>query len=237
MLVGTTLDKTICLSGEEEKHQRKYLLRTAKLQQESAHLGPRALGILTQPRVGPLPDPIPATPAIRDSLRKAAFNAPHLSSANFLTINSPIRDSNLVCVSARMVLQSFEGSPANIVFTPPLTIWDTASRSCQITEDYLDPDFLAYIKNHDNEFPELAGKVQVDATIALTDSTFSMSFLAFIVPTGTLPNNFKGVLLGQYTFLDQLYYEMIPQKSAARFWHSRCGRFMGNYQDSHTVTS
>lgn len=55
---------------------------------------------------------------------------------------------------------------------------------------------LCYIKNHDNEFPELAGKVQVDATIALTDSTFSMSFLAFIVPTGTLPNNFKGVLLG-----------------------------------------
>lgn len=29
VLVGTTLDKTICLSAEEEKRQRKYLLRTA----------------------------------------------------------------------------------------------------------------------------------------------------------------------------------------------------------------
>lgn len=71
---------------------------------------------------------------------------------------------------------------------------------------------MAYIKKPDNEFPELAGKVQVDATIALTGSTFSMSFLAFVVPAGTLPNDFKGVLLGQYTFLDQLHYEMIPQK-------------------------
>lgn len=71
---------------------------------------------------------------------------------------------------------------------------------------------MAYIKNFDNEFPELAGKVQVDATIALTGNTFSMSFLAFVVPAGTLPNNFKGVLLGQYTFLDQLHYEMIPKK-------------------------
>ncbi|KAL0635975.1 uracil DNA glycosylase [Maublancomyces gigas] len=111
-----------------------------------------------------------------------------------------------------MVLHSFEDNPASIVFTPPLTIWDTASHYCQITENCLDPDFLAYIKSPDNEFPELAGKVQVDATIALTGTTFSMSFLAFVVPAGTLPNNFKGVLLGQYTFLDQLHYEMIPRK-------------------------
>lgn len=108
-----------------------------------------------------------------------------------------------------MVLQPFEDNPASIVFTPRLTIWDTASHSCQITENCLD---LAYIKNPDNEFPELAGMVQVDATIALTGNTFSMSFMAFVVPAGTLPNNFKGVLLGQYTFLDQLHYEMIPKK-------------------------
>lgn len=129
-LVGTTLDKTICLSGGEERRQRKHLLRAAKLQQESVHLGPKVRGVLTQPRVGPLPDPIPATRAIRDSLRKAAFNAPRLPSAYFLTINSPIGDSNIVSVSARMVLQSIEANPTSMVFTPPLTIWDTASHYC-----------------------------------------------------------------------------------------------------------
>lgn len=33
-----------------------------------------------------------------------------------------------------MVLRYFEDNPASIVLTPPLTIWDTTSHSCQITE-------------------------------------------------------------------------------------------------------
>lgn len=213
-LVGTELDKMICLSGDEERRQRQHLLRAAKLQQSPASSDPRILAVLTQPRVGPLPDPVPASPVIRDCLRKAALSAPHPSNGCFLTLNSPIADAKLVSVSSKMVAHSLEEGPASVVFTPPLTLWDTASNSCQITEDCLAKDFVEYIRDPVNAFP---GKVQVDATIELTRDVFSMSFLAFVVPAGALPNNFKGVLLGQYTFLDQLHYEMVPRKLLQAF--------------------
>lgn len=208
-LVGTEFDRKVCLSGDEEREQRRYLLRAAQLQSKG---GPRILPIMTQPRTGPLPDPVPASPAIRDHLRKAALNAPFPSSGYFVAISSFFGDSNLPLVPSTMNVQSFEGNPTSFTFTPPLTLWDTASHSCQITEDCLDRGFVEYLKDPENEFPELAGKVQVDATIVLSEQICYISFLAFVVPAGTLPNNFSGVLLGQYTFLDQLHYEMIPEK-------------------------
>lgn len=51
--------------------------------------------------------------------------------------------------------------------------------------------------------------MQVDAAIALTGNTFSMSLLAFVVPAGTLPKKFQGRITGTIHFLGS---GMVPRK-------------------------
>lgn len=131
--VGTTLDRNICLSGEESIF---YVLRNCSK-------GPRSS----------LPDPIPT---IRDPPRKAVFNTTCLPSK---------------CTSLDHLCFCEKGTSGYCV---PFLL------------DRLDADFLAYIKDLSNEFPERW-------KLALLFHSLETHFLCCSWPS-FWQGNFEGVL-------------------------------------------
>ena len=92
-------------------------------------------------------------------------------------------------------------------------LWDTGAQFCSITEDIvnkIDPTFLS-LKLHDGYRIRANTGVQVDAMLSLSNSTFEISTIFFVLPVSDIPNQRSGVILGQHGFLNRIMVETIPR--------------------------
>ena len=54
-------------------------------------------------------------------------------------------------------------------------------------------------------------RVQVDAYVTFSNSTFRFNTVFTVVPLSDVPNCRSGVILGHHGFIDRLVYTQIPQ--------------------------
>ena len=125
-----------------------------------------------------------------------------------------IEDAKLPNLSARIALTAIDSD--NNTDDPRITIqtdhclFDTGAQYCSVSDDLVDPAFLN-LKVHDNyRFHNNLG-IQADSVFSLSNSTFKITGIFFILPLSSIPNRRSGVILGQHTFIDKLMVELIPR--------------------------
>lgn len=96
-------------------------------------------------------------------------------------------------------------------------LYDTGAQATVISEELLSPQFQEFLRTdevHDDEVHEphrTSRLVQVSAHICFTNTVVSLGIITVVQPKETMPNHFKGVILGQKGAIDSLVPEMVPR--------------------------
>lgn len=86
------------------------------------------------------------------------------------------------------------------------------AHSTLILDELLPNDFKEYLMKPENNCYRLAGgtRVQVDATIALSNRALQLSCVCVIAPRSAVPNGRVGIILGQNMAIDRLVCKSVP---------------------------
>lgn len=207
-----------------EKEKLKELAEEVMHSQDQ-HLG--ALKVRDTIPAGQLPSPRRAT-LEEKRIMKENFRLTHTSpeAQNFpkdtitqqphVLTHASLEAGKLASVSASIRLTGIDGDLAKdpcVELSSDNCLWDTGAEVCTITADIvdkIDPSFLS-LRIHDGYRIRSNTGVQVDATISLSNRTFEISTIFFVLPASDILNKRSGVILGQHGFLNRMMVETIPR--------------------------
>jgi len=213
------IDKSIVLMPPGS-HNRQ-LLRQIALENvgrldESSRQTPVGLPIRSSVNLKAVTFPAPQSQKTRAFLREAAkesaqegFRMPYVS------LRAGLLEGCLPMVTANVVIRGVDcedGDPIDELNEMDM-IWDTGAHRTIVTEEILSPAFKEHLKApvHDPYRSTDGLTLQVDVTIALSNSLVFISAIAVVVPASKMPNQWVGILFGQRQCIDRIIYQSIPR--------------------------
>lgn len=133
----------------------------------------------------------------------------------YISLRAGLIERYLPIVRAQVTAQAIDPEPNSPTgrLTVPM-IWDTGSHRTIIARELLSVEFVQSQAEpyHD---PYRSGDnlcVQIDAIIALSNSSVPISCVALIVPKSSMPNQYEGMLFGQFGGIDRLNCRSVPRE-------------------------
>jgi hypothetical protein len=93
-------------------------------------------------------------------------------------------------------------------------LFDTGAQVTSVTEDVLSDSFRELLKDPQLDVYRTNSGLylQMDSTIALTNTNFAMNTMVLVVPKRNVPNSRSGIVLGQRGAIDCLHFEAVPKR-------------------------
>lgn len=195
---------------------REMALRAA--QESSQPSSENVLGrpIRTSVDLGTVQPRPPRSEAARERLRQMAKKAANEEFRQpYVSLKAELYEAYLPTVRAEVVLKAVdcEDTDPSHVLEDVKMIFDTGAHCTIITEELLPRSFREYLKDpvHDPYRSSSGLSLQMEASIALTNSPIAIDAIATVVPKVQMPNQLVGILFGQSSCIDRLTLRMIPR--------------------------
>jgi len=210
-------DRATLIFPQTSKERREAIRKLALSEVSRSCLAYIGRGIRT-----PFPTdvtPPPARPGTKERVRKLArealaqgYRQPYV-----FNIRALLTESTLATVSGSLTLEMIDDEDDDKSATCKLVLkdmlWDTGSHGCTITADLLPERFASRLAESENDpyRDESGTMVRVQGYLALSNSQLFFESIFTVVPSSTVPNGRRGVILGQRCFMDHMDFRQMPR--------------------------
>lgn len=170
--------------------------------------------IRTKYDISSLPMPKPASREAVQRLKENMIPWEDVRDPYPVVLAAAITEKTLPIVKGNLVINGIDSEYQGLEKVELVDmLWDTGAQSTIITEDLLSESFRQFLQqpNHDPYRSENKLRVQVDATIGLSNTPIKLNAIAFVVPKNSVPNFRSGVIFGQRQCIDCISYHSIPR--------------------------
>ncbi|WEW56689.1 hypothetical protein PRK78_002137 [Emydomyces testavorans] len=143
-------------------------------------------------------------------------NKPYWTRDPYISMQATTAEDLLIGISGKITISPIDADDTTLscIIASNELLWDTGSHITAISRDLIDSKTIEYMHSSDYatyRLPDDSFVCQADAILAFTNTFINVPILARIIDLDRMPNRRSGVLLGQLTFIDSLYYEMAPR--------------------------
>jgi len=214
------LDGPVMIRKERSPAQREKLRQVALEDvrdwnsSSSAYTSP-GLPIRTKYDVKSVPFPKRASQATRMRLKRDAMPFMPFRQPYIPTLRASLTEKTLPVVKAKVSIggiDAVEGHPTD-EFEEIDMLWDTGAHKTIIAEELLSDELRRYLQDPINDPYRSADgvRVQMDAAICFSNSSFEINAIVLVIPKSVMPNERIGILFGQQQCIDHISYRSIPR--------------------------
>ncbi|KAI2677984.1 hypothetical protein CBS147355_4985 [Penicillium roqueforti] len=176
----------------------------------------KGLPIRTNVDLGTVSPRPPRSESVHERLREIAKDAAKMEWRDpYVSLHAGLGDSCLPLIRANITLKGIDGNEQDLTceLEEVEMVFNTGAHRTIITEELLSPAFREYLRDpiHDLYRSPDGIAVQVDSSLALSNSCTSIDAVALILPKAKMPNQLVGILFGQISCIDRLSLRAIPR--------------------------
>ncbi|EEP80834.1 uracil-DNA glycosylase [Uncinocarpus reesii 1704] len=201
-------------SAKKKEVLRQIALENVRVLNEQDSQKRAGLPIRTQYNPSSLPTPSPLSMEVRQKLKENLPSPESFREPYPLPILAKLEDNVLPLVKAQLWLSPVDGEDSEEVLRDVDMIWDTGAHYTIITLELLSDCFRRKLESDENApYRSSEGTtIQINASIALSNSPISIEAIALVRPKSMMPNNYIGILFGQRQCINCISHTLIPQR-------------------------